>query len=262
MTPQQSSTHGCHVIFFAFIFIRWALTFSLFSRSCAVAHTRTHTRQAVTPALHRLGRSARLALSLRRHRARERLNAYGKTTLTSAAAAAAWEAVMKASAAFWTLVPDAWGGGGGGGGVRGQRWNDRAATESDSAASRRKVKIGIGLATVMAGAVLWLIVAPLLAAGLFETAFVVTPEEWAERGMVGALPWGRPLRTLALGGFLMHSWAFVCQVGLPRRVLAVLRALGVLQQGGIAGALGGLAGRPQFWQERMEVRVNLVFQRE
>lgn len=213
----------------------------------------------MTPALHRLGRSARLALSLRRHRARERLSAYGKTSLTSAAAAAAWEAAMKASAAFWTLVPDAWGGGNG---VRGRRWNDRAPTELDSAASRRKVEIGIGLATVIAGGVLWLIVAPLMAAGLFETAFVVTPEEWAERGMVGALPWGRPLRTLALGGFLMHSWAFVCQVGLPRRVLAVLRALGVLQQGGIAGALGGLAGRPQFWQERMEVRVSLVFQKE
>lgn len=108
-----------------------------------------------------------------------------------------------------------------------------------------------GAQTLVAGAALWLVVAPLLAAWLFELTFVVTPEMWeraaAEWGgdsggwralggrvlsWLAAMPSAkRPLRALPLGWFLLHAWAYVCQAGMPRWLHAAIRAVGVgLQQ--------------------------------
>ncbi|CAN0487904.1 unnamed protein product, partial [Hapterophycus canaliculatus] len=90
-----------------------------------------------------------------------------------------------------------------------------------------------------AGAVLWVVAAPLLAAGLFETAFVVSAQDWAEKGPLAALPcWQQPLRSLALGVLLLHVWAYACRAGVPRWVAATLRAVGLM---GGRGAGGGAA---------------------
>lgn len=146
------------------------------------------------------------------------------------------------------------------------------------AAARAKRRSAIrGAATLLAGAALWFVVAPLLAAGLYETAFVVTAQDWASKGPLGALPcWNRPLRTLALGVFLLHAWVYSCRAGTPRWVAVTMRAIGIggaRDAGGgghgeaavpeVAGGGGGEGGgvaqqqpnRQFFWDVRIEVCV-------
>lgn len=117
----------------------------------------------------------------------------------------------------------------------------RAAASVAKAKARRRRRAAIrGAVTVLAGAVLWLVVAPLLAAGLYETAFVVTAQDWESKGPLGALPcWNRPLRTLALGVFLLHAWVYSSRAGTPRWVAATMRAIGVGGARGAAAAGGG-----------------------
>lgn len=160
------------------------------------------------------------------------------------------------------------GGDRGGGGIPGWH-NVRAVVIGGATRRRRAAAAAVGAGSLVASAALWLVVAPLLAAGLYETAFVTTPEAWAQKGPVGALPWESPLRMIALGSFLLHTWVFLCQVGIPRR-----RAVGVMQPRGegargvraggarAAGAAGGAgagagAGAPLLWRERVEVRMRV-----
>lgn len=114
---------------------------------------------------------------------------------------------------------------------------------SSTAQARRREARRVGAASLFAAAVMWLVVAPALAAGLFETAFIVTKEAWSDRGPIGALPWDQPLRSLALGAFLLNAWAYGCQVGVPRRAASVLRAMGLLRpRGGEEGGAPGEGG--------------------
>lgn len=168
------------------------------------------------------------------------------------------------------------------------------------AAARQEAsfRVGVGAGSLLTGAVLWLLVAPLLAAGLFHLTFVVSEESWTERGGGGdgggcstiptllflLFPWRdqQPLlRTLALGAFLLHMWAYLChQVGVPMWAIAALRAVGVLHPRAAAAAVaedegagrrgegGGGQGRPGlpplprarplFWENRIEASAALL----
>lgn len=136
----------------------------------------------------------------------------------------------------------------------------REAREARDGRDVRDVRMKLRFArklTMMTCGVLWLFVAPYLAAGLFEVTFVVSEVDW-ERDGLRALPgWGQPLRTLLLGWLLLHTWAYLCFVGTPRWVTAVARAVGLQQpRADASGVRRRSVGHPSppCWRDRIEVR--------
>lgn len=187
--------------------------------------------QAATPILHKWIRAARIAFLSRR-----------APRTTTAAPIAVGGVHPAAEVSGPTAVPP-------------EEAQIPAQATAEAAARRAAAaRARVGAASFVAGSVLWLAVAPLLAAALFETALLVTPEAWTERGPIAALPClEQPMRGMVLGAFLLQTWAYICQMEAPRWLAAALRAGGVLQQRGDAAAAPAQAGAAQAGDGALDV---------
>lgn len=239
-----------------------------------------HIKQVTTPVLYRVWCAARLQLFPLQRPLTAEEQARGRVREQAAAILAASAVVNRRSV--------------GRRGRRNLRQDDRhqqqQRQERQSFQSEQKRARRRGVLILAAGAALWFMVASVLAAWLFQMAFVVRADgrgRGGEGGSAGARGWavgvllsslgGSPGRAIALGCFLLHTWAYVCQAGAPRWVHAAIRTVGLgLQQqepraerGAARGADGGreggggaqAEGRPLSWKDRIEVHTYTCEQR-